>query len=58
MLFYAILCNNLQNKKIEKPLKILGKSAFSRVFLLAQREGFELSKKVVKSRGLKVLTKI
>lgn len=34
---------NTDNENIEKPLKTLGKSAFSRVFDLAQREGFEHS---------------
>jgi hypothetical protein len=38
-------------------LKTLGKSAFSRVFSLAQREGFEHSENVGKSRGFGFLTK-
>jgi hypothetical protein len=41
---------------MRKALKTLEKSAFSRLFAMAQREGFELSIKSIKSRVCGLLT--
>jgi hypothetical protein len=43
---YGFIRTNTDKQNIKKPLKILAFSAFSRVFTLAQREGFEHSKNV------------